>query len=105
MSQKRVTTAVMKSGAYYTYTVSVSFKMQFTFHESEVQPATEGFKHDREPSDKSLNKLKKELEKYITNNYAISDLDVAADFESLLGKTAISLEKRPVKLKRKVTPK
>ena len=105
MAKKRATTAVIKSGEYYTYNVSVSFEMQGTFHESDVQPATEGFEHDREPTDRSLNKLKKELKEYLSNGYIISDLDALVNYESFLGKTEIRSEKRPAKLKKKAASK
>ncbi len=105
MEKKRASTAFIKSGEYFTYNVSVSFELQHTFHESEVQPAAEGDEHDREPTERSLSKLKSELEEYLSNNYTISDLDVSADFESFLGKIEISNEVRPAKLKRKVTKK
>ena len=71
---------------YYTYSVSVFFKMQFTFNEKEVQSADGGDENDLDPTDQALFDLKKELEDYLSQNYtAINKLEVCANFDNLLG--------------------
>lgn len=105
MKKKSAAAASITSGKYFTYNVSVSFEMQFTFHESEVQPAEEGLERDRDPTEKALANLERELTEYIGSDYAISGLSAFADFDSLLGKSELNGEKRPIKLKNKVTQK
>ena len=71
---------------YYTYNLLVSFTMQFTFPEDETEPSEEGDPTDRDPSQRSLENLTKELREYLEKDYwPISNLDVDCDFDDLLG--------------------
>jgi rRNA maturation endonuclease Nob1 len=70
---------------YYTFRVSVAFDMQFTFTESEVQAAEEGGKEDLDPTDEALAKLAEELKETLSQDYWVQNVEVFADFESLLG--------------------
>jgi len=70
---------------HYTYNLSVSFRMQFTFTEDEVKPSEEGGPKDRDPSSRSLENLEKELGEYLGQNYAVDDVEVWGDFDELLG--------------------
>lgn len=73
-----------KTKKFYTFNVSVSFEMQFTFGEKEVQPAEEGGENDFEPTEKALADLEKELNEYLSQNYIIDKLESVTDFDSLL---------------------
>ena len=70
---------------YYTYNVSVSFDMQFTFNEKDVQPSDGGDENDFDPSDQALLDLEKELEDYLSQNYSIDEIEAWANFDNLLG--------------------
>ena len=71
---------------YYTYSVLMSFNMQFTFIGKEVQPSDEGGENDFDPTDQALIDLEKELEDYLSQNYnAIEKVEAYADFDNLLG--------------------
>lgn len=69
----------------YTYLVSVSLEMQFTFEARNVQQAEEGGENDIDPTDEALAKLEAELMEYLSQNYSIENLEASADFDSLLG--------------------
>ena len=73
------------SNKHYTFNVSVTFNMQYTFTSSEVQPAEEGGCNDVDPSDEALAALAKEIEEYLSINYPINDIEVFSDFDDLLG--------------------
>jgi hypothetical protein len=70
---------------FYTYSVSVSFDMQYTFGEDEIQQAEEGGKNDFDPTDKALADLESELKEYLSQNYCIRSIEAFTDFDSLLG--------------------
>ena len=72
-------------GKLYTYSVSVSFDMQFTFTEKEVEQAEEGSEKDLDPTEKALSKLETELMEYLSLAYHVKQVEAFADFESLLG--------------------
>jgi hypothetical protein len=85
MDRKR--TNVKHPTKFYTYNVSFSFEMQFTFPASDVEPASEGGKNDFDPTDEALSALEKEVKEYLSENYTIGDIEAFADFDSLLGVT------------------
>ncbi|MEZ6081259.1 MAG: hypothetical protein R3C56_37990 [Pirellulaceae bacterium] len=70
----------------FTYNVSVSFAMQFTFAESEVEQSDEGDEGDMSPTQAALAALGKELEECISQQFGeISNIEAWADFDELLG--------------------
>jgi hypothetical protein len=69
----------------YTFNVSFSFEMQFTFTASEVQPAKEGGESDFDPSDEAIAALEKEIEEYLSQQYPVTNVEAFTDFNSLLG--------------------
>jgi len=74
-----------KSEKLYTFSVSISFVMQYTFTHKEVQPAEEGREGDMEPSDKALAKLERDVQDHLGLNYPVDGVQAWADFDSLLG--------------------
>lgn len=64
--------------------VNVSFGTQYTFPENEVEPAAEGDEEDREPTEAALSKLEDEIREYLEQMYSVHELEVWADFDSLL---------------------
>jgi hypothetical protein len=76
---------VDNSKKLYTFNVSFSFEMQFTFPSSDVQPAEEGGKNDFDPTDKAITALEKEVENYLAQVYPVTNVQAFADFDSLIG--------------------
>jgi hypothetical protein len=76
-----------KTARLYTFYVSCSFRMQFTFTDKDVQPEPGGTKRDFEPTDEALRALEQELAEHLGQNYAVSDVEVDADSDSLIGVT------------------
>ena len=70
---------------HYTYRVTCSFEMQFTFTEDEVVQSEEGNEKDMEPSDDALLALEEEIKDELCQNWIIEKVDVDTDFEMLLG--------------------
>ena len=70
---------------FYTFAVSVSFEIQFTFQVSGVQQAEEGGEGEFDPTDEALGQLKNELSEYLSQQYSIQHLEAFADSDSLLG--------------------
>jgi hypothetical protein len=103
---------------YHTFTVSVDFKIQFTFTEKDVELSEEGGEDNIDPTDKALAELEQEITEYLSNNYVVSGVNAYADFDSLLGtdevvkpskispkiKTSVR-KKRPQKITRPRTAK
>jgi len=71
----------------YTFNVLLSFSMQHTFREDEVEQAfgDGGDKDDFEPTTEALQQLEGELDEYLSQNYVVKDVDAYAEFDSLLG--------------------
>ena len=76
-----------ESEKYYTYRVSVSFNLQYTFKENEVQSAEGegGDENDFEPTDEALIELEKEIEEYLLENYPVDTVEAWAEVDDLLG--------------------
>jgi hypothetical protein len=70
---------------HYTYNLTVSFRMQYTFPEEEVEPSEEGDTEDRDPSQCALNRLEDELREYLRQNYVADNVEAWGDFDDLLG--------------------
>lgn len=83
MNKKRESADKIKK--LYTFNVSFSFEMQFTFTSSDVQPAEEGGENDFDPKDEALAALVKEVEEYLAQEYPVNNVEAFADFDSLLG--------------------
>jgi len=75
------------SNSSYTYKVSFNFDMQFTFAASEVHPIREGGVNELQPAEEVLVDLLEEVRDYLSERYAICDIDATADFDALLGVT------------------
>lgn len=69
----------------YTYQVRCTFTVQFTFSEREIKSAEEGTEGDVDPTQEALDELAAELQEYLSQNYAVSDVQAHADFDDLLG--------------------
>jgi len=69
----------------FTYKVIVSFEMQFTFAESEVEQSDEGSDGDLSPTDAALESLEKELQECLGQNYYVEKIEARTDFDDLLG--------------------
>jgi len=76
---------VGKPEKHYTYMVTVTFDMQFTFAEDEVEPTDGGDTGDFDPTEDALRALEKELEECIGNCCSVSKIEAYADCDSLLG--------------------
>jgi len=91
----------------YTYNVSVSFDMQYTFTEKEVQPASEsgegGGSDETDPTEEALAALGHEIQECLSDlseNYIVGEVEAFADSDSLLGVMTDNLqEKRDSKYK------
>ncbi|MCR9294086.1 MAG: hypothetical protein NXI32_15290 [bacterium] len=70
----------------YHYNVLVSFKMQLSFSESEVEQSEEGDRGDMSPKQAALEAYGREVEECLTQQFGgIGELEVWADFDDLLG--------------------
>ncbi|KQC08074.1 MAG: hypothetical protein APR62_05430 [Smithella sp. SDB] len=70
---------------YYTFDVCVSFTLQYTFTDKEVELDMEGSEGDVEPTHDALVSLEKELDEYLSNNYVVSDVQADCESRSLIG--------------------
>ncbi len=69
----------------FNYIVTVSFQMQFSFPESEVEQSDEGAEGDMSPTDEALEALEEELAEFLGQNYGgICNMEAWADFDELL---------------------
>ena len=74
-----------KTAPHYTFYVSCSFRMQYTFTEKEVQADPGGNEKDFEPTDEALRALEQDLADHLGQNYTVTDVQADADSDSLLG--------------------
>ena len=74
-----------KPAGHYTFMVSCSFQMQYTFTAKEVQHDPGGTREDYEPTDAAHEALARELTAHLGQDYAVADLQVEADSDSLIG--------------------
>ena len=71
---------------HFTYNGSVSFQMQFTFSESEVEQSDEGDAGDMSPTDAALEGLGKEIAECLGEQFGgVEKVEAWADFDELLG--------------------
>lgn len=72
---------------HYTFRVTCTASLQFTFTESEVQPVIDGNPAVVEPTPDALHQLRQELADYLGNNYAIDavEVEVHAESDDLIG--------------------
>ena len=82
-----------KAEKLYTYNVLVSFQMQYTFREDEVEHAEEGDERDLDPTGEAIANLEEELTEYLGQNYAVEKVDAFADF--LLGVVESPVTREP----------
>lgn len=69
----------------YTYNVLVSFTVQHTFREDEVEQAEEGGEGDLDPTSAALEEFENEIQEFLGTNYAVADVEAWTDFDDLLG--------------------
>lgn len=71
---------------HFTYMVACSFKMQFTFTDSEVEQSDEGAEGDMSPTDTALEALSQEIAECLGEHFGgIDKMEAYADFDDLLG--------------------
>jgi len=71
---------------HFTYIVACSFKMQFTFTDSEVEQSDEGDGGDMSPTDAAMEALCKEIEECLGRHFGdVEKVEAWADFDDLLG--------------------
>jgi hypothetical protein len=78
---------LQKEPKHFTFGVTISFEMQYTFTEDEVERDVEtddGY----EPTDKALSELEDEIKDYLSQNYAVMRVEAYADSDLLLGITS-----------------
>ena len=75
-----------KSGKpIYTYLVTCSFRLQYSFGESEVEQDPEGAAGDLQPTNEALRVLEKDLTETLGQNYYVKELHAEAESDQLLG--------------------
>jgi hypothetical protein len=72
-------------GKAYTYTVTISFDMPWTFEQDEVEQAEEGDESDLDPTAAALEKLAAEVQEYLGQQFGVSNVEAWTDFDHLLG--------------------
>jgi len=72
-------------GKLYTYTVTCSFNVQYTFGEDEVEQAVEGGEGDLDPTESALEALGAEIRSCLEEQFSITKVEAWADFDGLLG--------------------
>jgi hypothetical protein len=71
---------------HFTYNVSISFQMQYTFTESEVEQSDEGDEGDLSPSEEALEALEQEIARHLADRFGeVREIEAWADFDDLLG--------------------
>ena len=85
----------------YTYSVSVTFEMQFTFTSDEVERDYEGDANSFEPTDKALTDLEHELREYLFESYPVESVEVSTDSALLLGVSDAPVKPKPPSSKAK----
>ena len=73
-----------KEPRHYTFSVLISFQMQYTFTEDEVERDVET-DNGYEPTEKAFSELEDELKEYLSQNYPIMSIEAYADSDDLLG--------------------
>jgi hypothetical protein len=77
-----------KSGKrIYTYMVTCSFRLQYSFVESEVEQDPGGDEGELQPTDKALRVLEKDLTEILGQDYCVTDLQAKAESDQFLGTT------------------
>lgn len=74
---------------HYTFRVTCTATLQFTFTDAEVQPVMEGDPADVEPMPDTLQRLKQELADYLGSDYAIDAVEVHAEAVDLIGRVEV----------------
>lgn len=71
---------------HYTFNLTCSFTMQFTFTNQQVQRDADGGDGDVEPTDAALIQLEAEMKEYLQQAYPVADkVEIFADSDDLLG--------------------
>jgi hypothetical protein len=65
--------------------VVVSFEMQFTFPESEVEQSDEAHDGDMSPTDTALESLEKEFHECLSQIYYVQTIELCSDSKDLMG--------------------
>lgn len=69
----------------YTYSVTCSFTLQYTFTQDEVKQAEEGGDGDLDPTAVALEELAAEIGDCLGAQFTVSEVEAWADFDGLLG--------------------
>lgn len=69
----------------YTYMVTCSFRLQYSFVESEVEQDPEGAAGDIQPTNEALRVLEKDLSETLGQDYCVKELHAEAESDQLLG--------------------
>ncbi|MEP7282789.1 MAG: hypothetical protein ABI696_12485 [Rubrivivax sp.] len=69
----------------YTYNVTCSFTVQYTFTENEVEQAVEGGEGDLDPTSVALAEMAAEVRDCLADRFGIVEVEAWADFDELLG--------------------
>ncbi len=78
-----------ESPKLFTYRVTCSFELQYSFNESEVERDWDGGEKDFRPTELAISALEKELLEKLQNNYVVESVEARTEFDHLLG---ISIE-------------
>ncbi len=70
---------------FYTYTVTCSFEMQYTFREDQIEQAEEGREGDLDPTEQALEEVADEIRKCLEQQWGVTNVEAWADFDCLLG--------------------
>lgn len=70
----------------FTYMVSVSFEMRFSFPESDVEQSDEGAEGEMDPTDKALVALEQEIAERLGEHFqGVKNVEAWTDCDDLLG--------------------
>ena len=68
---------------HYTFDVYCTFRMQFTFTESEVEPDADSGDGAVEPTDEAIKALELELQDYLGQNYLVEEIEASSDSDAI----------------------
>lgn len=70
---------------HYTFNVTCSFDMQFTFTERDVEQDSEGNTDDFVPTEEAMLQLEVELREHLEQKFGAANVEVYTDSDALLG--------------------
>ena len=69
----------------YTFHVAGSFKLQYSFPESDLRQDEEGREGELVPTEAAISALQEELQAAFGYNYAVDSIELSIDGDDLLG--------------------